>query len=72
VVDAGTLTADLMESAGMGNPDPEKFMSVGGNLIVTPRDIDEKIAELAKIIGYSINLALQENMTIQDVTAFLS
>jgi spore protease len=72
VVDAGTLTADLMESAGMGNPDPEKFMSVGGNLIVTPRDIDEKIAELAKIIGYSINLALQENMTIQDLTAFLS
>lgn len=72
VVDAGTLAADLMESAGIGNADPDKFGDVGGNLIVTPRDIDEKMGELAKIIGYSINLALQENMTISDVTSFLS
>jgi len=72
VVDAGTLAADLMESAGMIKPDPEKLMNVGGNLIVTPRDIDEKIADLAKIIGYSINLALQDNLTIEDITAFLS
>jgi len=72
VVDAGTLAVDLMESAGMGGADPDKLGQVGGNLIVTPRDIDEKISELAKIVGYSINLALQENMTIQDVTSFLS
>jgi len=72
VVDAGTLAADLMESAGMVGADPDKLGQVGGNLIVTPRDIDEKIAELAKIVGYSINLALQDNMTIQDVTSFLS
>ncbi|NLL46423.1 MAG: GPR endopeptidase [Clostridiales bacterium] len=72
VVDAGTLAADLMESAGIGSADPEKFGEFGGNLIVTPRDIDEKMGELAKIIGYSINLALQDNMTISDVTSFLS
>ena len=72
VVDAGTLAADLMESAGIGSADPEEFGEFGGNLIVTPRDIDEKMGELAKIIGYSINLALQDNMTISDVTSFLS
>lgn len=72
IVDAGTLAADLMESAGMGETDPSKFGDFGGAVMVTPRDIDERVAELAKIIGYGINLALHKDMTIDDITAFLS
>ncbi len=72
VVDAGTLAADLMENAGMGGADPGKFGELGSSIIVTPRDIDEKIAELAKLVGYSINLALHADMSIDDITAFIS
>ena len=72
VVDAGTLAADLMESAGMGDADPERFGELGSSIIVTPRDIDERIAELAKLVGYGINLALHEGMSVEDVTAFIS
>ncbi len=72
IVDAGTLAADLMENAGMGETDPSKFGDFGGNVMVTPRDIDERVAELAKILGYGINLALHKDMSIDDITAFLS
>jgi Germination protease. len=72
IVDAGTLAADLMESSGMGDVDPSKFGDFGGNVMVTPRDIDEKTSELAKIIGYGINLALHNDMSIDDITAFLN
>lgn len=72
IVDAGTLAADLMESAGMGETDPTKFGDFGGNVMVTPRDIDERVAELAKVIGYGINLALHKDMSIDDITAFLN
>jgi spore protease len=72
IVDAGTLAADLMESAGMGETDPSKFGDFGGSVMVTPRDIDERVAELAKVVGYGINLALHRDMSIEDITAFLS
>ncbi len=72
IVDAGTLAADLMESSGMGEVDPSSFGDFGGNVMVTPRDIDERVSELAKIVGYGINLALHKDMSIDDITAFLS
>jgi spore protease len=42
------------------------------NLFVTPRDIDEIIVTVAKMVGYSINLSLHENLDIEDITSFLS
>ncbi|MBR5571934.1 MAG: GPR endopeptidase [Oscillospiraceae bacterium] len=40
-------------------------------LFVTPRDIDDKVKELSRLIGYSINLALQEGLTVEDITGLL-
>ena len=44
----------------------------GGSLMVTPRDIDQRVSDMAKVIGFGINLALQSGLTVEDVELFLS
>lgn len=72
VVDGATLAADLLAEAGQGELDPEALRGVGGSLIVTPKDIDTQVADISKVIGYGINLALQTGLTVEDVEMFLS
>lgn len=71
VVDAATLTADLLEESGVKEIDPEKLSKNGNNFMVTSRDIDAQVRDLAKVIGYGINWALQE-LEIEEMTALLS
>ena len=40
-------------------------------LFLTPRDIDQRIRELGRLLGYGITLALQPSLTAADVTALL-
>lgn len=70
VVDAATLTLDLAARAGT-QPDPAAFGEAGG-MIVTPREIDKNVRDVAKLIGYALNLALHDGLTIEDVDMFLS
>lgn len=71
VVDSATLAADLLEEAGIAEIDAEKLRSSQQNLMVTPRDIDAQVRDLGKVIGYSINWALQD-LEIEEMTALLS
>ena len=41
-------------------------------MFVTPRDVDTVVRDAAKLIGYGINLALHDGLTIGDVDMFLS
>lgn len=66
VVDAATLAADLLEDAGVQQV-PQ--LDAGG-LFVTPRDIDQRVRQMAQIVGYGINWALQE-LDIEEITALL-
>ena len=72
VVDAATLTRDVLAQAGRDGLEPDALGEAGGGLIVTPKDIDTQVHDLAKVIGYGINLALHPGLTIQDVELFLS
>lgn len=72
VVDAATLAADLAEQAGAGDIDPEDMSKYGGEMIVTPKEIDANVSDIAKLIGYGINLALHNNLDIDDINMFLS
>lgn len=63
VVDAATLAEDL---TGQAAQEPL------GGLLVTPKDIDVHLSDLAKVIGYGINLALQPGLTVEDIDLFLS
>ncbi len=59
VVDAGTLALDILEEAGAAELDPAALRGHGDGVMVTPRDIDAQIRELARVLGYGIDLALQ-------------
>jgi len=72
VVDGATLCADLLAEAGKGDLEPELLRGAGSDLFVTPRDIDASVADLAKVTGYALNLALQPGLTIADIDMFLS
>ncbi|MDD4715532.1 MAG: GPR endopeptidase [Oscillospiraceae bacterium] len=72
VVDAGTLAADIAEEAGAQNLDAKALHQKGESLMVTPKDIDARVTDLAKVVGYGINLALQEGLDVEDITMFLS
>ena len=66
VVDGATLAADLLGTEDL--PDLDR----GRRLLVTPKDIDSQVADLAKVIGYGINLALQPGMTVEELELLLS
>ncbi len=70
VVDAGTLAADIAEQAGVSGRNIGELESFGG-MVVTPRNIDESVADISKLIGYAINLALHEGLDIGDITMLL-
>jgi len=70
VVDAATLALDLAARSG-ASLDPGSFGSAG-DMIVTPREIDKNVRDVAKLIGYSINLALYDRLSIADIDLFLS
>ena len=71
VVDAATLAADLTARSGLGERPPEDFASASEGLMVTPREIDARMRELSRLLGYGLNLALQEGLTLEDVTALM-
>jgi len=70
VVDAATLTLDLAAKSG-ASPDPARF-GKAGEMIVTPREIDKNVRDVSKLIGYALNLALHDGLTITDIDMFLS
>jgi spore protease len=72
VVDAATLTADLAEQAGIKNVYPEDLNQYGGSMIVTPKEIDNNVNDISKLVGYGLNLALHKNLGIEDINMFLS
>ena len=67
VVDGATLAMDLL-----GHEEPPELARGVENLMVTPRDIDSQVADLSKVIGFGINLALHEGLDVADVELFLS
>ncbi len=68
VIYAETLVHDIADTVGINNAELSKY---SGDLLVTPRDIDENIRDMAKVIGYGINMALHE-ISVTDVDMFLS
>ena len=71
VVDSATLAADLLEESGITDYDAKALQASRQNLMVTPRDIDQQVRDLGKVIGYGINWALQD-LEIDEMNALLS
>lgn len=43
-----------------------------GNLIVTPKEIDEVVRKIAKVIANGLNIALHQGITISDVNRYVN
>ncbi len=71
VVDIRTLIYDTAEQAGTPLPD-SALDSIDTTLMVTPKEIDVRVSDIGKIIGYAINSALQPGVTPEDMDVFLS
>ena len=66
VVDGATLAADLLGADEL--PD----LGEGHDLLVTPKDIDSQVNDLAKVIGYGISMALQPGLSVEELELLLA
>ena len=66
VVDGATLAADLLGTDEL--PD----LGEGRDLLVTPKDIDSQVDDLAKVIGYGLSMALQPGISLEELELLLS
>ena len=66
VVDGATLAADLLGTAEL------PLLGEGRDLLVTPKDIDSQVSDMAKVIGYGIGLALHPGLRVEDLDLLLS
>ena len=79
VVDAATLSYDVLEETYKYlNVTPDDRLTVdilnasleemGGNFFVTPKESDVIINEVSKVIGYSVNRAFYEDISIEEMS----
>lgn len=66
VVEGSTLAADLLDLE-----EPPKLEG-GREMLVTTRDIDSQVADLSKLVGYGLSLALQPQLELNDLELLLS
>lgn len=71
VVDAATLALDMAHEAGV-DLDDAALRRHEGSMIVTPRDIDASVANISRLIGYGINMALHPGLSVEDIDVFLN
>lgn len=69
VVEAGTLCLDLLEEAGICKEglEPSRLTGQGSSWFVTPRNIDQEVEILSKILGFGISAALHVDISVEDV-----
>ena len=72
VVDAQTVARDILTEAGAGDLSPAALHGQGSRLFVTPDSIDAKIRDLAKVLGYGLDMALQPGVEIEDLEALMA
>ena len=70
VVEAESVLRDFGSRLGLAARDrrPEEFAA---GMIVTPREIDVRVADAARLMGMAIDLALHPGLTLEDVELML-
>lgn len=71
VVDGATLALDLLAQAGRDDLGRDALDGKGADFFVTPREVDSRVADLAKVIGYGVSLGLNPSLTVDDLTMLL-
>lgn len=69
VVDGATLAEDIAAQSGAAC---EALDDLHTPVLVTTRDVDQQVADAARVIGYGINLFLHPTLDVSDIDLFLS
>lgn len=70
VVDGATIAHEICTQAGVSGC--EALDDLAQPVLVTSRDIDREVSDVARVIGYGINLALHPQLSVEDVDLYLS
>lgn len=70
VVDGATLALDLLERAGRAGLDRDSLPQ-GDDFFVTPREVDSRVADLGKVLGYAVSRALNPSLSVEDLDMLL-
>ena len=70
VVDGATLAHEI--AAQLGGPSCEALDDLSRPVMITTRDVDREIADVARLIGYAVNMALHPHLTVEDIDLYLS
>ncbi len=70
VVDGATLAHEI--TGQLGGPSCEALEDLSRPVMITTRDIDKEVADIARMIGYAVNMALHPHLTVEDIDLYLS
>lgn len=70
VVDGATLAHEI--SSQLGQPACEALDDLSQPVMITTRDIDRKVADISRMIGYAVNMALHPHLSVADIDLYLS
>ncbi len=70
VVDGATLAHEI--TAQLAGSGCEALEDLSRPVMITTRDIDREVADISRLIGYAINLALHPHLTIEEIDLYLS
>ena len=70
VVDGATLAHEI--SSQLGQPACEALDDLSQPVMVTTRDIDREVADISRMIGYAVNMALHPHLSVADIDLYLS
>ena len=70
VVDGATLAHEI--SSQLGQPACEALDDLSQPVMITTRDIDREVADISRMIGYAVNMALHPHLRVADIDLYLS
>ena len=70
VVDGATLAHEI--SSQLGHPACEALDDLSQPVMITTRDIDREVADISRMIGYAVNMALHPHLSVADIDLYLS
>ena len=70
VVDGATLAHEI--SSQLGQPACEALDDLSQPVMITTRDIDREVADISRMLGYAVNMALHPHLSVADIDLYLS
>lgn len=70
VVDGATLAHEI--SSQLDEPHCEALDDLSQPVMITTRDIDREVADISRMVGYAINMALHPHLSVADIDLYLS